>query len=1026
MTQIYDVSQRVYNRVCGSDPYRYGYEIRPETTVSFLSVNMGTSRLSWRLLLVAFVAVGFLTVGTGLTTSSTAPQTDDINPIGADDVLVNESAVTQEVSFTATLDENSTREFQVDLTDIGTAGVPSRVVTLSVSGPGSPDATNSSITQQGIHTFDVVSRGSSSQNTAVTVTVQYEHNTTTLSPADVGPRSITLTSAGSDATTSVSFDAVYDPTTVTRSPTSDLAFNQTVVYAGEEDVRFVAADGSTVAVSSLRKTAGDNEGAPLQIDESTDPNTGRYATKPDGSGFSVVLQEPRITTGEVQFESTGEDVGSISRRADSLDGLVVTAAWNFPEAESLEVSVTGPSGNDVTDEVLTSAVLNDTNGEDSTSLDMSGEDPGTYSIDFEGVDGLGGQSYSFTLLAADDFAVDTDKEHVTQGNYANISITGGLASEYHLVTVDAKAFRDAPDTETQLFRDVEDTETVGYVSADGATSANVGLDVVNASNAAYAYAVLQIDETDASGQIDTALLRDTDVTIEVYGSGGEGTFYDPETAIVLDDTELTVREATVELTEPSTRYTIGQPVDVAGDAAGVDTVRLYAYDQGVWLPVEVDGRTQLTVDGNGTFSVDDVDLAAEEAPGNDVVSFAGQYRLGVIDDADVTPTVTAGRGTTGAIDQPTFVSAVSDQQPLVAEVGELSAEFETYDEAVAAADGSVSVTGIAPTDTVVVVFVDDRGNTIVRTVAADRDPINLANTFEEQDVPISSLSRGTVAAYVVSSGRDEQFGDGNRVTDTTELEAYLTEGENDTREQVRERLVAATTGPNASDDQLVSARFRLTDARVSIDRVGPLSGEATSATSVDPGEPILVEGTTNRNPDDAALTVELLNDEYDAVEQQLVRSWDTSGSYTVRLDTTGLDPGTYTVSVTDLQVTDQVSIGVGVAAPSTQEQPSSTASGANASTDLDPTDSAAAEANATEPSPTIRTEGSDTTPNTTRSNGSTAGDTQTRAAGDAAGTGQTPDESASSHTVESARGFGVVLAGIACLLAGLLAARRMP
>ena len=109
MTLTYDVSQRIYIRVCGINLYRDGYDIRPETTVGFFSVNMGTSRLSWGLLLFAFVAIGFLIVGTGLMASSTAAQTDEINPIGADDVLVNEPAVTQEVSFTATLDENSTR-----------------------------------------------------------------------------------------------------------------------------------------------------------------------------------------------------------------------------------------------------------------------------------------------------------------------------------------------------------------------------------------------------------------------------------------------------------------------------------------------------------------------------------------------------------------------------------------------------------------------------------------------------------------------------------------------------------------------------------------------------------------------------------------------------------------------------------------------------------------------------------------------------------------------------------------------------
>lgn len=845
-------------------------------------------------------------IGVGLAATSTAGQGHNTSSPVAEDLTVNKTTVTQEIAFTISLTNNSTTDVEVDLSDVAATGVTSRVAGVSVTGADVTHSGNSSITGD-VHTFQLTERGTRSGDSTTTVTVRYKHNTSALSPADVRELSVPIASSSGAFSETATFNLAYETENVARSPENDIAFNRTTVYAGEDEITFIDNDGQEILQESLIKTAGSGEGTSLRVDVVDDPQLGTYAeNQGEGSGnFEVVLQEPRITTAELQDAESGERLTTVASGSPNLADLAITAEWNFPEAEALEVTVNDPSGTDITDEVVASRVLTSSAGEDSVALDMQGEDSGEYSIVFEGVDGLGSQRYSFEVLDANAFTIDAGSDSVPQGDYADFSISGAPNDAYYLVTVDAAAFREDINTDEQVFRNVSDTDSVGYVTTDGVTRDRAGITTINASNAAYAYAVVQVDETEAAGQIDTALLTDATVTVNAYPLSESDTGqFDPRSrpAEAVDTTEFAVREAAATLNSPTNRYTIGQPTNISGEAVGADEVRLYAYDEGQWRPVAIDGSMSISVGDDDQFRVDDVVLSAGNASGNEILSFEGQYKIGVIDAAEVTATTTEKNATGEVIDAPTFAAAVSDQQGLVAEVGQLSADIEAYNNQVAVSDGTVSVSGTTPTDAVVVVFIDKRGNRVVREVSADKSPTTRTSTFEREEISVSSLTRGPITAHVVSPGRDEVFGTGNRVADSSELREYLAGNLTGNGNQIRERLANVTTAANASDDQAVVERFRLTDGRVAIDTVQP--------NPVEPGDAVLIQGQTNRDPENVALTIKLVNNDSEVILDEMVREWDTSGSYLAAFDTSGLEPGSYTITVSNLQTTDRVTLEV--------------------------------------------------------------------------------------------------------------------
>lgn len=855
-------------------------------------------------LLIIFSITGVLLPAAGAVDTVSGSQ-------AAEPVLIDRTNVTQSLSFTITIN-NSTNTLTADLSNLAATGGGVTTTIGSVSATGTDvSATAGQINNSTVHVFTVSDEGQRTGNVTTDITIQYTHNTSALSPADAGRVTVSLDSVDGVTDQTISVPVVYDTDTVSRTPSTDLVFNGTTVYQGEDDLTFVDNDGTEISRESLIKVGGEKSGLALEAEVDTEETSlpGTYAENQGrGSGnFEITLQESRVTTAELQLN--GDEVTRIpsGRLGDAVP--TVTATWNFPEAEHLEIEITNPDGDDVTDEVLNgSAIFDAQSGTDSIRVELEGEQPGTYTINFKGADSIGGPSYDFTLLESESVAIETASANITRGEYAEFTITDGLNQEYHIVTIDRREFRQDITTTEQLFRNVSETTRIGYALADGTTSAVAGLDTVNATNAAYAYAVLQIDDTEATGQIDTAFLDDTSVNINLHASRTNNSEFDntPVSAIpIRDDTEVAVREATVTLADVPEQYTPQETVRIAGETSGVDAVRLYAYDEGEWHPIIVDGDRVVSAAGD-KFDRTDVDLTAGTGSGNQRLSFPGRYRLGVIDAEAVTPALTAGSGTNGTISSADFAQAASDDQSVSVVVDKLTASVSTYNAQIAETDGAVTVTGRAPgTNDVMITAIDERGSTVVRTVDADGDD------FAREDIPLEPLAQGPIQLYVVSPGRDGRIGDRTRLPNGNPatvdgLSEYLATDATGDGKQVQDRLLSATTRPNASDDQVVSRTFRLTDAMISITRVGPANQSTAGMTPVSRGERLVIAGKTNRDPDQTALRVELTTAAGTPIVTDTLPKWETDGTYSTAFDTSGISPGTYTFVVSDGETTDRV------------------------------------------------------------------------------------------------------------------------
>jgi hypothetical protein len=143
--------------------------------------------------------------------------------------------------------------------------------------------------------------------------------------------------------------------------------------------------------------------------------------------------------------------------------------------------------------------------------------------------------------------------------------------------------------------------------------------------------------------------------------------------------------------------------------------------------------------------------------------------------------------------------------------------------------------------------------------------------------------------HVLSAGRDGVFEE----TNFGDLSGD--------QSQVREQIVDATVDASGSDDQLVSATFRLADPRVAI---SDLPAEVAQ------GDTLTVSGQTNTNPGDEEIIVELFDADGVSATIGTTDEWDSDGVWSVSLATDDLALGDYSaeVSVKDTSDAGDVSI----------------------------------------------------------------------------------------------------------------------
>jgi len=807
----------------------------------------------------------------------------------------------------------------------------------------------------------------------------------------------------------------------TSQPSSN---NQTVVFQGETIER----SGNLSNIQTLEGVSGDAEGQVIDLTSEipTDQTEGTYSTNgstidPANDVYGFTILRPRISTAELQFGPDIDNVDDVSTvdvdsANNSTNVFQAFAEFNFEDAESVEVTVEDASGTDITGQVLAEgedAIIENDSG--SVGLDMTDEDAGEYTLVYEGTTDLDYgsvvQEYSFELTDQDEVAIELDSDSVTQGNNLEYTVTGGTNAEQHVVAISSDDFRDAGfdgDDFQRIFRNVGDTERVGVVTNDPSQlNASDPASDENISSIDYAFAIVEIDGTQAVGSIDTAFLDDTSVDIDVFNaSDAVGTddqaIVDNNDLVSVDDTEFEVVEGDITIDSPGDTYVAGADVDVNGTAETADEVAVYARDNGDWLPVTVgdsDGDDEfITVDSDDTYEEEDAVLSLSGnnggQGGNQILAFAGSYSIGVIDAADAREVTTSSDK---SITTSEFSSASSSRRVINVVEGDLTADFATINGQIAQeADGEIDVNGTAAgQDDVVVAFVDSRGGTEAITASVDSD-----NTFDEEDIDISTLAQGTVSAHVISLGRDGVVGNGDNASigqdgvEVSDLESYIVGlgGSGGSGDQIRSRIVANTVEADGSDDLMVSQTFRLNDATLGINDVYPEGAQAEGVNPVATGDTLVAAGNTNRQADNAAITIELLDENDDSVLTGSTDEWGTDGQWSATLSTSDLETGTYTLEADDGESTDRVTVEIVESVEEETEEEE---------TEEETTEEETTEEETTEEETTEETTEEETTEEET-----------------------TEEETEEEATDDSTPGFGALVALVALVAAALLATRR--
>ncbi|GAB3701663.1 HVO_2072 family ArtA-dependent S-layer glycoprotein [Halorubrum pallidum] len=879
------------------------------------------------LMVLSMVAAGFAVAPAAATPTG-------VSGVSADDVTIDPSStVDQDVTYEVTFDNSSpTENATVDAPSEVTSILDDASTSINANGGASSLTVDETTISSGTITVDISGADTASGSYTANFTTTITHDTSGLGASDAASNlQYTINATGNTGSSdTVSFDLLAPDE---RTAGADEVFYGNTVYQGEEGLTFYNDDGTTVSPGALQKTAGDASGTSLTVPIPEDAPTGTYAENADAtdsSNYRVVVQQPRISTAEVQYN--GNDIDQIATA--NADELTANATWNFPEAENVEITVEDASGTDITNTVVGDAILNADDGVDSADLDLSGEDAGEYTVIFEGEGDLDHdsvvQEYTIETTNQDSLSIDTSSDSAVQGDNVDYTVSGGLDAETHVVAIAEDDLRDGANITNvvRTLRNVGDTQRVGLwangddFNGEEITASNVQSkflgnledDSYRSSNVEYAFAVVEIDGTTAVGSVETQYVDDSTIDVELYGDSSPANLSTMEPSE--DDVSIDVEEGDVSLDSPSGTYVVGQEVDVNGSAASAEDVGIYVQDNNNWEPVNVDGDQFISVDSDDTFEETDVVLSdadkdgadADDFPGSTTLSFAGRYDIGVIDQSDA-QSVANNDGTISSSD---FSSASSNRYSITVTEGDLGGSFSTVNGQIAEEDGTIDVEGTAEgQDSVVVAFVDNRGQTIARTVSVDGD-----GTFEREDISIGNLNQGTVSGHIFSLGRDGVVGDGtlpsnDDASSADDLQTYIADNiGSGSGDQIRSRILSNTVDADGSDDLAVSETFRLNDATLSVSNVYAEGAEASGVNPVATGETVVIEGSTNRQADDNSITLDMLTQEDNSVASTSTDDWGNNGQWSATIDTSDLETGTYIIEADDGDSTDRVEVEI--------------------------------------------------------------------------------------------------------------------
>nr|AAA72185.1 cell surface glycoprotein precursor [Halobacterium salinarum] len=697
------------------------------------------------------------------------------------------------------------------------------------------------------------------------------------------------------------------------------------IFQGEEDVTFRKLDNEKeVSPATLSRTGGSDEGVPLQMPIPEDQSTGSYDSNgPDNdeADFGVTVQSPSVTMLEVRNNADNDVTGGVLNTQQ--DEFSIAVDYNYYAAEDLELTVEDEDGLDVTDEILAAdqsgGAYEDGTGNNGPNtlrfdIDPNNVDAGDYTVSVEGVEDLdfgdATESASVTISSSNKASLNLAEDEVVQGANLKYTIENSPEGNYHAVTIDSSDFRDSSSgaDAAKVMRSVGDTVDTGLVVDNDSTTEIVDdYENTSISDVDYAYAIVEIDDGNGVGSIETQYLDDSSADIDLYpasdtedapdyvnsneeltnGSALDGVSTD-------DDTDFDVTQGDITLDNPTGAYVVGSEVDINGTAnEGTDDVVLYARDNNDFELVTVDGEKSIEVDSDDTFEEEDITLSDGDKGGDDILGLPGTYRLGIIAKSDA---VNSSGGVKDNIDTSDFNQGVSSTSSIRVTDTELTASFETYNGQVADDDNQIDVEGTAPgKDNVAAIIIGSRGKVKFQSISVDSD-----DTFDEEDIDISELRQGSASAHILSSGRDGKFGEdtANSISDLEDEVGNYTSGP-PTGDQIRDRILSNTVDDTASDDLIVTQQFRLVDGLTTIEATE--GGEA--------GGSVTVMGTTNRKADDNTITVELLQGDA-SIEINSTDEWNSDGQWSVDVPLSNVEPGNYTVEADDGDNTDRQNVEI--------------------------------------------------------------------------------------------------------------------
>ncbi|MDZ7687950.1 MAG: PGF-CTERM sorting domain-containing protein [Halobacteriales archaeon] len=867
-----------------------------DTSVEFIDIEGGDS---------TYTLNADITGGSGGNTGTiTAATGGNIDDPGVDDQ--------QSVDFSIT---DTAPEFSVsNLNPVNADVTEGEIITVSADIENTGDAAGSA-------NVDLTLDGSVADSTTTGELAPGESQTVSFSvdTGNVGTGSFTHGIQTADDSQTGSLTISQDPAGIRGQDRSGSVFapgDVDDVFQGE-DIEF------TQTLSGIPDGGASGEvleDGPIPADQ----DTGIYAAGGNPNNPTVTVRQPRVQTLEV-VNTNGEDVTEVTENQPVLIGV----DFNYEEAEPIQNEIFDNADIDIFNDVNGQADFGDLTPEQedelgnydaryAVSFDNAGDYEITISPDGDGdVDQVDSATRSevLSVVSDEDAELELESDTATQGQEIDFEITNAEDGDIYYVGLEVGDDRFADPIEQgnvdpadrRLFRNVGDTEDIGVTGSPPSTDD-------------YYWAELEIDGTSATGRIDTQLLDDTSVDIELLEQGA--TPEDPELGFgegeELDEVTLEVEEAEIGIDSPPATYVPGMEVDLTGSVSeGVEAVDIFVRDRDNYFHVTGD----VVETENSQYEIEDFDLAneARTLDAQDIVGQPGVYRYGVIDredvflaqlDDDSNTDGPPGAGLNGAayaqsgdttpgqsdatgirdianagdagLDSSDFNSGASTQQSIRVAEPSLEASFRTFDGQVYQPDG-IDVSGelIGPRD-YVIMFTDSRGTTALDDFTSDSDN----GEIDEEDIDlIDDLSVGTVRGAVLSPGRDGTFGDGSFSVSQEIVDQLIASGrlpagtespltasvdnfiriaeaagqQGYTQSQVQDLLLSETIEDAASDDLIVSEEFRLSDdSRTEMTDAVPAQhrDQLTGVHPIEVGETMVVRGITNRDFEDATIVVE--------------------------------------------------------------------------------------------------------------------------------------------------------------------------